>query len=352
MSLDVISRLKRSTQYSTRPRWATPVLLGGAALAAAFVAVQAAKAKVERDHPPAGKFVDVNGVRLHYIEQGQGPTVVLLHGNGVTSNDFVLSGVIEALSGRYRVIAFDRPGFGYSERPSETVWTPEAQATLLYDALHALHVEQPIVVGHSWGTLVTLAMALAYPHYVRAVGLIGGYYYPGPRLDAAMMGLPATPVIGHLWRYTLAPLLGRLTWPLMAKTMFSPAKTPERFNDLPVWMALRPSQLGASAAESALMVDAAERLSARYAELVLPVAIIAGEGDRIIDPDKHARRFHDEISHSELRIEGGAGHMAHYADPADIADAVDSLAQKAGGNSAPPRLTGESTPGSEARAAV
>lgn len=322
---ELSATLARHARGLRRPGWRTPLLVGAAGLAASFLYVQARTAAVEKAHPPAGKFVEVDGVRLHYLEQGSGPVLVLLHGNGVTSNDFVLSGLFDAASAHYRVIAFDRPGFGYSERPAGTVWTPEAQAKLIYQALHTLHIERPIVVGHSWGTLVSLALALDYPRYVRAIGLIGGYFYPNARLDAAILALPATPVLGHLWRYTGAPLLGRLMWPRLVKKMFAPAAAPEKFDALPPWMALRPSQLGASAAESGLMVPAAARLMERYRELIMPVALIAGSGDRIIDARKNSVRLHQEISHSDLRLEGGAGHMAHYADPADVMAAIDKL---------------------------
>jgi pimeloyl-ACP methyl ester carboxylesterase len=308
------------------PNWRAPALLATAAgLAASFLYVQAKKAAVERRNPPAGKFVDVDGVRLHYIERGAGPTLVLLHGNGLFADDFEFSGLLDKAAQQHHVIAFDRPGFGYSERPSGTSWTPEAQARLIYRALHEMGVERPIIVGHSWGTMVTLAMALDFPKYVRGIALIGGYYYPSPRVDSALLALPATPVLGHLWRYTAAPLLGRLMWPRLARRMFAPAELPERFRRLPEWMALRPSQLGASAAESGLMVPAAERLSKRYGELTLPVAVIAGSGDRIIDPEANAGRLHKEISHSELLMAPGAGHMAHYADPERIMAAVRKL---------------------------
>jgi len=317
-------------------RWRGPLLLGAAGMAAAFLYVQARKAQVERQHPPAGKFVEVDGVRLHYLEQGQGPTVVLLHGNGVTADDFALSGVLDALSERYHVIAFDRPGFGYSERPGGTSWTPEVQARLFYQALHQLRVERPIVLGHSWGTLVALAMALEFPRYVRGITLVGGYYYPGPRLDAVLGGLPALPVLGQLWRYTLAPLLGRLLWPRLAQHMFAPAPVPQRFDALPPWMALRPAQLGASAQEAASMVPAAARLAKRYRELTLPVSLIAGEGDRIIDPGQHSRQLHRELGHSDLRMEQGTGHMAHYGHAAEIMAAVDRVSAEAAGSIAPP----------------
>jgi pimeloyl-ACP methyl ester carboxylesterase len=305
--------------------WRTPILLAAAGLAASFLYVQAKKQAAERDHPPAGKFIDVDGVRLHYLERGAGPELVLLHGSGLFADDFALSGLLDRAAQDYHVIAFDRPGFGYSDRPSGTSWTPEAQAKLVYQALHALRVEHPIVVGHSLGAQVALAMALDFPKYVRAIALISGYFYPAGRIDAPLASVPATPVLGHLLRYTVAPLTGRMGWPRQVKRMFGPAATPGRFDQLPKWMTLRPSQLRASAAESGMMIPAAGRLSQRYAELTMPVAVIAGEGDEIVSPEEHARRLHQEISHSELVMQPGAGHMAHYADPGAVMAAVDKL---------------------------
>lgn len=183
-------------------------LIAGA-LALATLYVQAKTRTVERGHPPEGKFIEVDGVRLHYKEQGAGPALVMLHGNDLFATDFDLSGLAEQAAQPYRVIAFDRPGLGYSDRPGNTSWTPEQQASLLYKALHQMEVERPIVLGHSWGTLVTLAMALDFPKYVRAITLISGYYYPSLRLDVPVMSAPAIPGLGHLLRYTISPLLGR-----------------------------------------------------------------------------------------------------------------------------------------------
>lgn len=316
-----------TTRFAThRPtQWRTPALLAAAGLAASFLYVQAKSRSAERDNPPAGKFVEVDGVRLHYIERGEGPPLVLLHGNGLFANDFELSGLLKRAARNHRVIAFDRPGFGYSERPAGTDWTPEAQARLIYQALHELRVDRPIVVGHSWGTLVALAMALDFPRYVRGIALVSGYFYPSARVDAALASVPALPVLGHLLRHTISPLVGRMMWPRLVRKMFEPAATPERFERTPTWMTLRPEQLRASAAESGLMVPAATRLSQRYAELVMPVALIAGGGDQICDADHHSVRLHQDISHSELVLEPGVGHMAHYADPDRIMAAIDKL---------------------------
>ena len=313
------------TQTSRAPGRLQAAGLVAAGLAAALLYVQVKQRQVERTNPAAGKFIDVDGVRLHYLERGEGPVVVLLHGNGLFSSDFDLSGMLDSAAAPYRMIAFDRPGFGYSERPGTTTWTPEEQAALLYKALHQLGVERPIVIGHSWGTLVTLAMALNFPKYVRAITLVSGYYYPSARPDVVLMSGPAIPGIGHLLRYTIAPLLGRAMWPLLVRRMFQPAPVPERFEQFPKWISLRPSQLGASAAETAMMVPAAKRLSERYGELTLPVAVVAGTGDRIADIEHNAMRFHAEVQHSELIVEQGQGHMPHYADPVRIMQAVARL---------------------------
>ena len=67
--------------------------------------------------------MEVDGVRLHYSDRGEGPPVLLLHGNAVTGDDYNTSGVVERLMANYRVVIFDRPGFGYSERPRWRFWT-------------------------------------------------------------------------------------------------------------------------------------------------------------------------------------------------------------------------------------
>jgi pimeloyl-ACP methyl ester carboxylesterase len=303
----------------------TSALLAAAGLAASSLYVQAKRRSTERHNPPTGKFVDVDGVRLHYLERGEGPALVLLHGNVFYAADFEVSGLLDRAAEDYHVIAFDRPGFGYSDRPSSTTWTPEEQGSLVRKALHALNIERPLVVGHSWGTMVALAMALDFPEYVRGIGLISGYYYPTARIDAPLAAIQATPVLGHVLRYTVAPLQGRMAWPLLVKGMFSPAPTPERFKRLPVWMTLRPSQLRASGAEGGLMVPAASRLSQRYAELTLPIAVIAGDGDKVAFPDSHARRLHTELPHSELVMQPGVGHMAHYGDQNAVMAAINRL---------------------------
>src|SRR5690606_27406680 len=110
--------------------------------------------------PKDATFLIVDGVRLHYTDEGQGPVVVLIHGFG--SSLEIWHQVIPALRGQHRVVAIDLKGFGWSSRP-EGNYSPTEQARLVLLAMDALGVEKADVVGHSWGASVSLALALQAP---------------------------------------------------------------------------------------------------------------------------------------------------------------------------------------------
>jgi pimeloyl-ACP methyl ester carboxylesterase len=310
--------------------WQLGAAVAGIGLAASFFYVRAKTKQAEAENPPRGRFVEVDGVRLHYIERGEGPVLVLLHGNGVLANDFEHSGLLDRAAQHYRVIAFDRPGFGYSERPRSTVWTPQAQARLLHHALQELEVDSAIVLGHSWGTLVALSMALDAPDFVRGLVLLSGYYYPSLRLDVPMLSGPAIPLLGDLMRYTVSPILTRMMWRPLTKNVFSPQPVADSFRRLKPWMALRPGQLRASAAETALMVPAAMSLAKRYPELKVPAVLIAGTQDRIVDFGHNSERLNERMPSSELQLQPGVGHMTHYANPEQVMAAIDAIAARVG----------------------
>ena len=292
-------------------------VLAGTAL---YVHMQARRA--ERENPPMGRFLEIDGVRLHYVERGKGQPLVLLHGNGAMVEDWAVSGVLERAAENYRVIAFDRPGFGHSERPRNRLWTPDAQARLLWEAMRRLGIERPIVVGHSWGTMVALAMALDHQSAIERVVLLSGFYFPQPRADV-LMSVPAVPVVGDVMRYTVSPLSGKLLEGKMMKMIFAPNPVPPRFAArFPMELALRPSQIRAAAADTALMIPGAAALSARYRPLSVPVAIIAGTGDQIVNTRKHSVRLHEALPGSTLHLVQGAGHMVHYVAQDRILDAI------------------------------
>lgn len=325
-----LSRMRSAAPKPTAPgfaaRHARWLGAGAAALVASAVINRVNTRRAEAKTPPAGTFIEVDGVRLHYVDRGEGPVVVLLHGNAVTLQDFETSGVLGLAAEHHRVLAFDRPGFGYSSRPRATVWTPAAQAEVIARALKQLGVEPAVVLGHSWGAMVALALALNHPEIVSGLVLLSGYYYGTVRPDIIPASLPAVPVVGDLMAATISPIAALLTGPVALKASFAPAPVSNKMANFPVGLTLRPSQIRASAAEGALMVPAAVSLARRYRELALPVIIMAGEGDLVTFAGKHAERLARDIAGAELRLVPGQGHFLHYAVPEQVTAALAVLA--------------------------
>ena len=117
-----------------------------------------------------------------------------------------------------------------------------------------------------------------------------------------------------------------MMWPAMLRKLFGPGSVPEKFQGFPKAMAVRPSQIRASAAEAIMMVPAAFEASKSYGELSLPVIIIAGDGDRLIDIEEQSARLHSEVKQSKMHRIAGSGHMVQQSATADVMDAINEAA--------------------------
>jgi pimeloyl-ACP methyl ester carboxylesterase len=318
---------RRRTRGQQEGLWIAAAAVG---LALSALALRAKTRAVEAEYAPLGQFIEVDGVRLHYVVRGEGEPLLLLHGNGSSILDLECSGLLDRAAERYQVIAFDRPGYGYSTRPRGTIWTPDAQARLLHRALEQLGVRKPIVAGHSLGTQVALSLALQFPDDVRSLVLMSGYYYPSMRVDAVLGSMPAIPVIGDLLRYTISPWIGRLLWGPTSKLLFAPSKITESFRAYPAWMSLRPLPMRASAGEMVLAVIAAGRMQKEYRDIRIPVVIMAGTDDRFVNTGWNSVRLHRELRGSELTLAPGVGHMVHHIVPEEVMAAIDAAASSPG----------------------
>ncbi|WP_036019063.1 alpha/beta fold hydrolase [Bradyrhizobium sp. WSM1743] len=307
---------------------AETVLLIGALFLALLVIGNIGFSKLaERRNPPIGKFLKCDGVVLHYIDRGDpaAPCVVLLHGNGSMLQDFIISGLVDLLARNNRVVCFDRPGFGHSQRPRLRIWSAAAQAALLMKALDQLGVRDPVVLGHSWGAFVAIALGVRKDYPTRGVVLASGYYFPTGRLDVWLMSAPAIPLLGDLVSYTVAPIISWAILPGALRKIFAPRSVPPAFkNEFPTSLVLRPTQLRAAAEESALLIPTAAQLQSHYSTMGRRVQIFHGAEDRVIEV-KQARDLHQALLRSDLHLVPNAGHMVTHADPAGIAEAVNSM---------------------------
>jgi pimeloyl-ACP methyl ester carboxylesterase len=112
----------------------------------------------------------------------------------------------------------------------------------------------------------------------------------------------------------------------MAK-IFGPQSAPTKFAGFPKEMAVRPSQIRASAAESALMIPGAFDLQGQYASLKMPVSIIAGEEDRLIDTDKQSHRLHKNIAQSKFHRVPGTRHMVHQTATGSVMAVINQVSE-------------------------
>jgi pimeloyl-ACP methyl ester carboxylesterase len=319
-----------SPKSSTRSGIGITLGIVAGVLAASAVITIFQSRRAEARHPPAGHFIDVDGVRLHYIDKGLGVPVLLIHGAGVSADDYVASGVVEQLSEHHRVVAFDRPGYGYSERPAGPC-TARTQAGLLHAACDRLGIDRAVIVGHSWGTLVALEMALMQPDRVVGLVLASGYYYPTARVDSLILAIPAIPVLGQIMRHTVSPLLGRPVTLQMERRMFSPHPVPGAFHaGMPLAFRMRPGQLRASAQDAGRMISSADNLNSRYSDIRVPVTILAGSEDGIVNPADQSQRLSLDLQRADVELIAGAGHMVHYSHPECIARAVKRILSAAG----------------------
>ena len=268
------------------------------------------------------KFVTVDDTRLHFVIKGEGRPVVLIHGNPGSGQDWTR--VFGPLSGLHKVIAFDRPGHGRSERPKHIDVTVEVQARLLHDALKQLHVERPIVIGHSWGGALALVYAINYPKEVAAVVLVAPAAYESQDVSL-VTELPAVPVIGDAVNFVLTPLFAATVVRSELKKAFSPDPVPKNYlrSVLSEWT--KAKKVKAYSLDEASLNDSLKQFSPRYPEITIPVSILAGDSDLIVPEKKNAERLHQVLPKSRLILLPKTGHQIPFTRSQAVVDEIERI---------------------------
>ncbi|NNJ98734.1 MAG: alpha/beta hydrolase [Gammaproteobacteria bacterium] len=268
--------------------------------------------QVEHDYPPIGRFVDVAGLRLHYIDTGKGAPVVLVHGASTTLRDFTAS-LVPGLSLHHRVLAFDRPGHGYSERPAGAWPDPAEQARYLHTALIELGVSRPLLVGHSWSGSLVLAYLLNYPGDTAGGVLLAGGSHPWKGGVDWTNEVGGIPVLGTLFAHTLLFPAGQLVMENAIATVFRPESPPPGYlQRTGIRLVLRPDNYFANAEDLRRLSDYLAIQSRHYAQLDRPVLLIHGTEDGIVPAWNHTDRLLKILPDVDVVRLAGAGHALHH----------------------------------------
>jgi pimeloyl-ACP methyl ester carboxylesterase len=285
---------------------------------------------IDPAYPPLGQFVDVDGVRLHYVDSAPGrtdlPAVVMLHGNPGTVHSFAPA-IVDQLGSSYRSIAVDRPGHGYSDRLPANAGSPTAQAAAIRAAIGQLGVARPILVGHSWGGSLALVWALRHPDDVAGLVLAEGTYYDDPRLHDSSYPLLAAPVVGALVARSVGSRLAARKMPGRLQTGWAPMAVPTDVAERAQALWTRPAVLQAIAGDVLGRAAELPALSVRWGEITQPTVILNCPDDQFVDPTQHAGRLRLALPHATVIDVPGVGHALPDARPDVVADAVRQVAQ-------------------------
>lgn len=273
---------------------------------------------------PDSQFIEINGLRVHYKETGSGDTTfILLH--GFAASTFSWREVMQPLAQYGRVIAFDRPAFGLTERPltweGANPYAPESQIALVLGMMDALGVERVVLVGNSAGGTVAMQTYFAAPQRIEALILVDAAVYTGGGSPAALRWLFYTPQMEHI-----GPLLARRIQTFGDDFARSAWHAPEKITP-EIWEGYK-KPIRAQNWDVALwkltQASRASGLTERLSAFSLPVLVITGDDDRIV-PTEQSIQLSQELPNAQLAVIANCGHVPHEECPQAFMQAVEAF---------------------------
>lgn len=265
---------------------------------------------------PQGRRRIVDGLDIYLREEGEGPPLLLLHGFPFTHHSF--RAVMEPLARRYRVLALDLPGFGDSDRPPAFAYDVVAYADALAALMRDLGATPAAAVGHGFGAVVAVAMAVLHPGTLRRLVLVSPDLQVQPLPILARLA-SRDGLIGE-WLFKLSFTRERLARRLRRDVYGDPATADDELVDR-MWEPLaRPGGLEAARRLVATMASM-EPIAELPPRLACPSLVVSGENDRIVAPQR-ARQLAAEMPGSRAVTIAGCGHCPHEERPSQFLEAV------------------------------
>lgn len=260
--------------------------------------------------PQPGQIIPVRGGSIHYVEKGDPSkqTLVMIHGLTGQLQHFTYA-LVDLLADEYHIIALDRPGCGYSTRDSADLGRLPEQARMIHEFLDTKGVTDAVLVGHSLGGAVSLAMALDYPDKVKALALLAPLTQTLSGTHAVFKPLEIrTQWLRSFIANTIAVPIAAKTAPHTLDTVFAPEPAPTNFLDRAGGaLGLRPSAYVTGSQDVMGIHESLPQQVARYPELTAPGGILFGAQDVLLSPSAHGTPmtrfglFNEQIE--------GLGHM-------------------------------------------
>lgn len=297
----------------------------------------AREAAANRNYPAQGRMIDVDGTPVHVLVAGSGPDLVLIHGASGNVRDWTFD-FVDRISDRYRVIMVDRPGLGWTGRlPGKGgAWntaaeSPMEQAAVLQKAVDIVGVENPIVLGHSFGGSVAMAWALSRPQDIAAVVMVSAVSNPWP----GDLGWTYSVVGSAAGSALLVPLASAFVpqsyVESSVESIFAPQTAPVGYaHEIGAALVLRRFSMRANAQQVNFLRPHIVRMAPRYAGLEMPFEIVHGDADTIVPLEIHSRPLSQQVQNGALTVLEGVGHMPHHVASDAVENAIDRAAARAG----------------------
>ena len=280
------------------------------------------------ENPRKGKLTKVEGGKIHWIDEGSGPPVVLIHGLGGNLHNFTYA-LTDKLTKDFRVVAIDRPGCGWSERDGPDRAALTVQASMIAEFIQSENLGKPLVVGHSLGGAIAETLALNHPDYVGALALLCPATNDVDKLPDAFKGIDVpypwlVPVIGH----TLAGAMSLLTEKKVFGEIFSPEPIADGFLERGGGiLGRRPESFIAAAQDLTMSRASVTEILGREADLKLPIGVLYGAADNILDPVHHGKVFAEKTGGEYAELPD-RGHMIPLTAPEECAEFIRKMAAK------------------------
>jgi pimeloyl-ACP methyl ester carboxylesterase len=279
------------------------------AIITAYRAEQFTK-RAEQLFPPVGEFITVDGVQVHYVKQGSGPALIMLHGAGGNLRDYTY-GLLPRFAKNHTVIAFDRPGHGYSQNLPTDSATLDEQSNLLRKAAMQLGVKEAIVMGYSYGGALSLNMAVHNPEFVKGLVLISAVSMPWPYKIHINYRMMSKPVIGPALMAATTAYLGDDYFKSSYETVFTPLTPPTGYLEhVGVNLSVRYKSFVENSRQLNSLRPQIVDQSKSYSTLKMPIELIHGVSDPSVPIHVHAEEFIKVVQHANLTAIEGLGHGA------------------------------------------